>query len=95
MKTENTKIKEILEQNFFSEKENRAFLDPALNLKKLQYLAIHFDPFLKLEEQREQNLEAIIEEFGLDLYLQDPFLLTNHLLKLIDCLEEDLKTVKH
>lgn len=95
MKTKTEAINSNIDLNFFSEKEQMAFNDTALSLKKLSYLASNFDPFLSVDEQRSENLLAIMEEFGLDQYLNDPFVLTNHLLKLIDLLEQDLKITKH
>jgi hypothetical protein len=60
--------------------------------KKLKFLGLNYDPFdLNLNEECAQ----ILENLGLSIHFQNPYVATNILLKLLDKVEERLNNLKH
>ena len=59
--------------------------------KKLKFLGLNFDPF-----NPEVSLECqqIMENLGLTIHFQNPYLATNILLRLLDKTEERLNNLK-
>lgn len=66
------------------------FTDVDLLMKKLQFLGNNFDPFNEVTSECQQ----IMDDLGLTTHLQDPYLATNILLRLLDKTEEQLKKLK-
>jgi hypothetical protein len=65
--------------------------DLSVRLKKLSFLALHFDPYSpNLEDETIKNL---VQEFEMDQFISNPFQFTNQLLLLIDNTENDLKSI--
>ncbi len=66
-------------------------LEVELLMKKLQFLGINFDPF-----QNESSTECIeiMDQLGLTIHMQNPYLATNILLRLLDKTEERLNNLK-
>lgn len=66
-------------------------LEVELLMKKLQFLGLNFDPF-----QNESNAECneIMNQLGLTAHMQNPYLATNILLRLLDKTEERLNNLK-
>lgn len=66
-------------------------LEVELLMKKLQFLGINFDPF-----QNESSTECneIMNQLGLTIHMQNPYLATNILLRLLDKTEERLNNLK-
>ena len=62
-----------------------------LLMKKLQFLGLNFDPF-----QNESSTECneIMNQLGLTTHMQNPYLATNILLRLLDKTEERLNNLK-
>lgn len=62
-----------------------------LLMKKLQFLGLNFDPF-----QNESSTECneIMNQLGLTAHMQNPYLATNILLRLLDKTEERLNNLK-
>ena len=62
-----------------------------LLMKKLQFLGLNFDPF-----QNESSTECneIMNQLGLKAHMQNPYLATNILLRLLDKTEERLNNLK-
>ena len=62
-----------------------------LIMKKLQFLGLNFDPF-----QNDVGYECseIMNQLGLTTHMQNPYLATNILLKLLDKTEERLNNLK-
>jgi hypothetical protein len=67
------------------------FLEVEVVMKKLQFLGIHFDPF---QDVMGKECEQIVEQLGLKNQLQDPYLFTNTLLRLLDKTEERMNNLK-
>jgi hypothetical protein len=61
-----------------------------LHQKRLNYLALHFDPF---QAQANQECQQIITFYELDTLLDNPFAFTNTILQMLDLLEEKRKTL--
>ena len=66
-------------------------LEVELLMKKLQYLGINFDPFQEVHSQECQN---VMDQLGLTIHMQNPYLATNILLRLLDKTEERLNNLK-
>lgn len=60
--------------------------------KKLKFLGLHFDPFAS---EISMECKQIMNQLGLDLYLENPYLVTNLLLRLLDKVEEKINFLKH
>jgi hypothetical protein len=60
---------------------------------KLNYLCHNYDPYDNLDIPNE--VENIINEYGLKEYTQNPFMFTNYLLQLLDNLEQEIKSRKN
>ncbi|MBL7666218.1 MAG: hypothetical protein JNM93_13865 [Bacteriovoracaceae bacterium] len=52
-----------------------------MQLKKLQYLALNFDPY---NPYYNHEIENILKEFNLSQLTENPFSFTNRLLQLLD-----------
>lgn len=67
----------------------------SLNLvqTKLNFLCHNYDPYDNLNITNE--IENIINEYGLKEYTQNPFMFTNFLLQLLDHLEQEIKFRKN
>lgn len=63
-----------------------------LLFKKLKFLGLHFDPFAS---EVSMECKQIMNQLGLDLYLENPYLVTNLLLRLLDKVEEKINFLKH
>ncbi len=57
----------------------------ALHQKRLQFLAQNFDPFASTMSN---ECQQVVTFYGLDGAIQDPFLFTNVILRMLDVLEE-------
>ncbi len=66
-------------------------LEVELLMKKLQFLGLNFDPF-----QNESSTECteIMNQLGITTHMQNPYLATNILLRLLDKTEERLNNLK-
>ena len=62
-----------------------------LLFKKLKFLGLHFDPF---SSEVSSECQQIMNQLGLDLYLENPYLVTNLLLRLLDKVEEKINFLK-
>lgn len=71
--------------------ELTAFPEVELMMKKLQYLGLNFDPF---NPEVSGECQQVMDNLGLTLHLQNPYLATNILLKLLDKTEERLNNLK-
>lgn len=60
-------------------------------MKKLQYLGLHFDPFAG---EITSECQQVMDQLGLSLHLQNPYLATNLILRLLDKTEEHLNKLK-
>ncbi len=60
-------------------------------MKKLQFLGSHFDPF---GAEVSEECQTIMETLELTAHLQNPYLATNILLRLLDKTEERLNSLK-
>lgn len=63
-----------------------------LLMKKLQFLGTHFDPF---GAEVSGECQAIMDSLQLAAHLQNPYLATNILLRLLDKTEEKLNALKN
>lgn len=63
-----------------------------LLFKKLKYLGNHLDPF---NPEISIECQQIMNHLGLDLYLANPYEMTNMLLRLLDKSEEQFNKLKH
>lgn len=63
-----------------------------LLFKKIKFLGLHFDPF---SAEVSNECQLIMTQFGLDQYLDNPYQMTNILLRLLDKVEEKIKNLKH
>ncbi len=61
-----------------------------LHHKRLQYLALHFNPF-EFNPALSQEITQIIEYYQLERLLHDPYLFSNQLLIWLDQTEHALK----
>lgn len=61
-----------------------------LLMKKLQFLGMNYDPFGEINAECQQ----IIDNLNLTIHLQNPYLATNILLRLLDKTEEHLNKLK-
>jgi len=59
--------------------------------KKLKFLGLNFDPF---SNENSPECEQVLEALGLSIHLQNPYLATNILLKLLDMTEECINKLK-
>ncbi len=66
-------------------------LEVELLMKKLQFLGLNFDPF---QNEVENECVQIMEQLGLTHHMQNPYLATNILLRLLDKTEERLNNLK-
>lgn len=66
-------------------------IEVELIFKKLQFLGINFDPF---QGEVENECGQIMDQMGLTLHMQNPYLATNILLRLLDKTEERLNSLK-
>lgn len=66
-------------------------LEVELLMKKLQFLGINFDPF---QESHSQECSQIMDQLGLTIHMQNPYLATNILLRLLDKAEERINNLK-
>lgn len=60
-------------------------------MKKLQFLGQHYDPF---DQEINSECRQVINNLGLTLHLQNPYLATNILLRLMDKTEGHLNKLK-
>lgn len=60
-------------------------------MKKLQFLGTNFNPF---ETSVPEECQQIMDNLGLTIHLQNPYLATNILLRLLDKTEEQLNKLK-
>ena len=60
--------------------------------KTLQFLALDFDPFTN---DMSSEAKQIIAQYHLESEIADPFQFTNTLLRMLDLLEERIKTFIH
>src|SRR5690554_1131351 len=60
--------------------------------KKIKFLGLHFDPF---SAQVSTECQQILNQFGLYQYLDNPYQMTNILLRLLDKVEERINNLKH
>lgn len=60
-------------------------------MKQLQFLGLHYDPF---GTEVVSECQQIMDQLGLTIHLQNPYLATNILLRLLDKTEEQLKKLK-
>jgi hypothetical protein len=67
-------------------------LEIELLMTKLKFLGNHFDPF---HPEVTSECQALMIDLGLTPHLQNPYLATNILLRLLDKTEERLKNLKH
>lgn len=63
-----------------------------LLFKKLKFLGIHFDPFAS---DLSPECHSIMTQLDLHLYLDNPYQMTNMLLRLLDKTEERINNLKH
>ena len=70
---------------FKNEIEKLELSELKMVLKKLNYLSFQIDPY-RIDEMAEEE-KNIIEEFDLGSFLENPFAITNMLLKMIDLTE--------
>lgn len=68
----------------------REISEVELLMKKLQFLGLNFDPFGDITVECQQ----VMDNLGLTLHLQNPYLATNILLRLLDKTEEHLNQLK-
>ena len=66
-------------------------VEAELLMKKLQFLGINFDPF---QESNSQECQQIMDQLGLTIHMQNPYLATNILLRLLDKTEEKINNLK-
>lgn len=59
--------------------------------KKLKFLGLNFDPF---NPEVSVECKQIMDNLGLTLHMQNPYLATNILLRLLDKTEEHLNNLK-
>ena len=62
-----------------------------LLMKKLQFLGLNFDPF---QNESSPECNEIMNQLGLTTHMQNPYLATNILLRLLDKTEERLNNLK-
>lgn len=67
------------------------FLQADLLYKKLKFLGLNYDPF---SDQNTSECDQIIQDLGLTIHFQNPYLATNILLKLLDMTEECINKLK-
>lgn len=78
--------------NKFEQDLNLAKLSEVeITFKKLKFLGLNYDPFA-LTHSDECN--QVIENLGLTIHFQNPYLATNILLRLLDKTEERLNNLK-
>ncbi len=76
----------------FEIKLNQASLDEVeLTNKKLKFLGLNYNPFF---QDNNEECEQVLENLGLSLFFQNPYLATNILLRLLDKVEERLNILK-
>ncbi len=75
--------KSLLEMNDLVEVE--------IVMKKLQFLGMHFDPF---QNEIGDECGQIMDQLGLTIHMQNPYLATNILLRLLDKAEERMNNLK-
>jgi hypothetical protein len=76
---------------FSQENHSLSSNDLSVRLKKLSFLALHFDPYSpNLEDETLRNL---VHEFKMEQFISNPFQFTNQLLLLIDNTENELKSI--
>lgn len=76
----------------FSEELMKLDLSQAeLLYKKLKFLGLNFDPF---SNENSNECTQILENLELTIHLQNPYLATNILLKLLDLTEERINNLK-
>lgn len=63
-----------------------------LLFKKVKFLGIHFDPF---SPDIPEECQQIMNQLDLHLYLDNPYQMTNILLRLLDKTEERINNLKH
>lgn len=63
-----------------------------LLFKKLKFLGTHLDPF---NPDTSIECQQIMSQLGLHLYLDNPYQMTNMLLRLLDKSEEQINKLKH
>jgi|SRR5690606_13739745 len=63
-----------------------------LLFKKIKFLGIHFDPF---SSDISAECQQIMNQLDLHLYLDNPYQMTNILLRLLDKTEEKINNLKH
>ena len=66
-------------------------LEVELLMKKLQFLGLNFDPF---QNEVASECVQIMDQLGLTIHMQNPYLATNILLRLLDKTEERLNNLK-
>ena len=89
-----TQNHDVLNEKFFnSESDEKVKKGLENDLKKLNYLCHHYDPFSGPELSTE--LSSIIDEYELRDYLADPFTFTNKLLQIMDKVENQIKKQIH
>lgn len=66
-------------------------LEVELLMKKLQFLGLNFDPF---QNDTGNECTEIMNQLGITLHMQNPYLATNILLRLLDKTEERLNNLK-
>ena len=85
----NLENKDLFIQNFKNELESLNHLDLDRLLKKLNFICLQLDPYncstLSIEEKN------ILEEFQLEVYLDNPFELTRYLLQMLNHVEIEIK----
>lgn len=58
--------------------------------RELSFLCMNFDPYI---EERSEEIQGLLNKFKLT-HIEDPFSVTNYLLKLLDQCEVQIKTIK-
>ncbi len=85
----NLQNKDLFIHNFNNELKSLNNVDLDRLLKKLNFICLELDPYncneLSVEEQN------ILEEFQLDIYLNNPFELTRYLLQMLNHVEIEMK----
>lgn len=76
-------------ENMVSKIEN--VVEAELLFKKLQFLGLNFDPF---QEEIGDECKQIMDQLGITEQIQNPYLFTNLLLRLLDRTEEKLNNLK-
>jgi len=66
--------------------------DVEIIMKKLKFLGLNFDPF---GAEISSECSLLMEDVGLNQFLNNPYQLTNILLRLLDITEERLNNLKH